>query len=250
MKSGIFFGKKVIKNFFTKTEVCEIQKEVDAILSEEDRVDYIWKFADINTGRIKRIEYFINHNAFFQKLSISKKIIDEVRNIINEEPVIFKDKINIKYKNMCNFAPHQDICAGWDRYCDHQVTIAIPLCDTGSDNGGICFGNKTNVKITPTFNDLPDDFPLGDPVETSVGDVIFFDSYVPHASYDNKTNNARTILFFTYNKKSDGNHYESYHEDKFKSVPPDISKVPGKQYRSGNSNYKKNIFNKETLWKQ
>ena len=70
MKSGIFFGKKVIKNFFTKTEVCEIQKEVDAILSEEDRVDYIWKFADINTGRIKRIEYFINHNAFFQRLSI------------------------------------------------------------------------------------------------------------------------------------------------------------------------------------
>jgi len=246
MKSDIFFGKRVIRGLFTKTEIHEMRKEVDTILSEEDRVDYIWKFRDIDTGRVKRIEHFLNYNSFFRKLSISKKIIDEVQKIIHVKPVIFKDKINIKHNNMCNFAPHQDICAGWDKYCDYQITIAIPLCDTGSGNGGICYGKKTNTKLTPTYNDLPDDFPLDKPVETCMGDAIIFDSYVPHASYENRTSKPRIILFFTYNRKIDGDHYKSYHVDKFKVVPPDISKVCGKQYKSGNSNHKKNIFIKET----
>ena len=30
--------------------------------------------------------------------------------------------------------------------------------------------------------------------------------------------------------------YELYHSDKFKNVPPDIYKVKGKKYRSGNTN--------------
>lgn len=245
MKNELFFGQKVIKSLFSRDEILQIQKEVDVILGEQDRAGYIWKFFDTNSGFIKRIEYFINYNAFFKNLSKSQKILKEIRNIINEEPILFKDKINLKYKNMSNFAPHQDICAGWDKYCDYQITVAIPLCDTNADNGGICYGKKTDKKLTPAFKDLPKFFPLEKPIETNLGDVIIFDSYVPHASYNNNTERPRIILFFTYNKKSDGDHYEVYHSDKFKVVPPDISKIKGKKYKSGNSNEQEFFYNKD-----
>ena len=78
-----------------------------------------------------------------------------------------------------------------------------------------------------------------DAICTDIGDVILFDSYVPHASYENKTSDPRPILMFTYTPKSEGDYYEKYHADKFKNVPPDIYKEVGKSYRSGNTNITK-----------
>ena len=91
------------------------------------------------------------------------------------------------------------------------------------------------TQLTNTFEDLNCDIKL-EPVCTNKGDIILFDSYIPHASYKNQTNKARSILFFTYTPAITGDHYEQYHMDKFKNVPPDIYKIKGKKYKSGNSN--------------
>ena len=154
---------------------------------------------------------------------------------MGEESVLFKDKINYKYPGGEGFQPHQDITAGWGNYTNKHVSFALPLCDTDDENGGIYFGDTITEQLTPNFTDLTLelDYKL---ICTSLGDVIFFDSYVPHASYDNKTQDPRPFLFFTYTPKSDGDFYEQYHADKFKNVPPDIYKVKGKSYRSGNTN--------------
>jgi hypothetical protein len=60
--------------------------------------------------------------------------------------------------------------------------------------------------------------------------VIFFDSYVPHASGPNLTQTARRILYLTYNLASAGDHRAQYFADKHASFPPDIDRDPSKTY--------------------
>jgi ectoine hydroxylase-related dioxygenase (phytanoyl-CoA dioxygenase family) len=67
-------------------------------------------------------------------------------------------------------------------------------------------------------------------VPTSPGDVIFFDSFVPHASGPNRTTEPRRILYLTYNLVVHGDQRARYHADKHTSFPPDIERDHNRQY--------------------
>ena len=68
------------------------------------------------------------------------------------------------------------------------------------------------------------------PVVTEPGDAIYFDSYAPHMSDPNMTDQPRRLYFATYNRLSEGDHLAAYYADKRKSFPPDIERVAGKEY--------------------
>ena len=61
-------------------------------------------------------------------------------------------------------------------------------------------------------------------------DAIFFNSYTPHRSGPNMTNNRRRVLYVTYNAASEGDHRREYYADKRLSYPPDIEREPNKKY--------------------
>lgn len=67
-------------------------------------------------------------------------------------------------------------------------------------------------------------------VKTRTGDVVFFDSYVPHRSGINTTIKPRRVLYATYAKKSEGDFRDRYYADKRVSFPPDIERLQGKDY--------------------
>ena len=68
-------------------------------------------------------------------------------------------------------------------------------------------------------------------LEANPGDVIFFDSYVPHGSPANASNLQRRIIFLTFNKSSSGDLRNQYYTDKWSNYPPNTLS----QSRSGNS---------------
>ena len=68
------------------------------------------------------------------------------------------------------------------------------------------------------------------PVPSEPGDVLFFDSYAPHGSQPNMTDEARRILYLTYNALADGDHRRTYFADKRVSFPPDVERAPGAEY--------------------
>jgi len=68
------------------------------------------------------------------------------------------------------------------------------------------------------------------PTSTKPGDVILFDSYTPHSSEPNLTDQTRRIYFATYNRLSEGDQLEQYYADKRKGYPPDIEREPDKEY--------------------
>ena len=212
-------------------------------IEEKELKNFIWKFYEKEINRISRIEYFTKYDKYFYELANSKKILKIVDDLLGKKPILFKDKINFKYPGGEGFKAHQDISAGWGKFANKHFNVAIPLCDTRYENGCIYFGPKMTDMYTEYFEDINEnDFPL-EKVETIKGDIICFDSYIAHASYKNLSDKERIIIFFTYTPFNNGDYYEAYYADKFKSVPPDICKIKGKKYRSGNSNSVMNSFN-------
>jgi 2-aminoethylphosphonate dioxygenase len=60
--------------------------------------------------------------------------------------------------------------------------------------------------------------------------VIFFDSFVPHASKPNLTQAPRRVLYLTYNLARDGDCRARYFADKYAAFPPDIDRETDKVY--------------------
>ena len=50
--------------------------------------------------------------------------MEVVNELMGEESVLFKDKINYKYPGGEGFQPHQDITAGWGNYTNKHVSFA------------------------------------------------------------------------------------------------------------------------------
>ena len=68
------------------------------------------------------------------------------------------------------------------------------------------------------------------PCPTKAGDVVYFDSFVPHRSAPNLSETPRRVLYITYNRLSEGDHRERYYAEKRKAYPPDCERDPDKVY--------------------
>ena len=72
-----------------------------------------------------------------------------------------------------------------------------------------------------------------EPIETAPGDLVLFDSYVPHRSAANLSNASRRVLYATYNKATDGDFRARYFTEKRRVFPPDVERRAGAQYDAG-----------------
>jgi ectoine hydroxylase-related dioxygenase (phytanoyl-CoA dioxygenase family) len=150
--------------------------------------------------------------------------------------VLFKEKINFKMPGGSGFEPHQDQQAGWSSYAPLFVTALVCIDPATVQNG--CLEISNSPRLTRMIGREWVPLSAGEiaelalvPVPTQPGDVVFFDSYVPHGSKPNLTRERRQVLYVTYNRASDGDHRTAYFADKRTSFPPDIERLPGVEYR-------------------
>lgn len=188
-------------------------------------------------GRLlNRIENFVPYHAGFAELTHSSELRGAAAQLLGEPAVLFKDKINFKLPGGGGFEPHQDVQAGWAKYGRLHLTAAISIDRAGIDNGclEVARGRHTRERIGREWEPLSA-AELGDiefvPVETEPGDAVFFDSFVPHRSEPNPTHLPRRLLYVTYGRAADGDRRAEYFADKRASYPPDIERVPGREYR-------------------
>ena len=123
---------------------------------------------------------------------------------------------------------HQDQAAGWNRYSDFFITMAIAVDENRLDNAALSFmisGNYERALMCSEWKPLSEDDPPYAPgeeyalLEADPGDAIFFDCYVPHGSPPNKSGRSRRNIFLTFNRASDGDMRARYYADKAKSYP-------------------------------
>jgi hypothetical protein len=184
---------------------------------------------------VQRIEHFCPFHADYDRL-IQGPLKAAVEQLLGEAAVLFKDKINFKMAGGAGFEPHQDQQAGWSRYAPLFVTALACIDPATLENGCLemadapRFAGMIGEEWAPLTAEQMASFTLI-PVPAEPGDVLFFDSYVPHSSKANATDSARRILYLTYNAKSYGDHRAQYFADKRANFPPDVERKPGMEYR-------------------
>ena len=66
-------------------------------------------------------------------------------------------------------------------------------------------------------------------VETDPGDLVLFDSYLPHRSGPNNSKLPRSVLYATYNRVRDGDVRDGYFQKKRAEFPPDVERESGRR---------------------
>ena len=181
---------------------------------------------------ISRIEYLAPFHAGFAELCEALK--PAAAQLLGEPAVLFKEKINFKMAGGDGFKPHQDSQAGWETYASVFVTIALTIDEATAANGCLRIAAGHHKRgLFRAWEPLTDEDMAGMrfvDCPTRPGDLVFVDSYAPHASEPNLSDGLRRLYFATYNRLSEGDHMTRYYADKRKNYPPDIEREPGKQY--------------------
>lgn len=219
-------GFILIKNFFNDDEVLQIKKfKKDLENLPEEIGKWMIYYENINDTRIKsRTENFINYNKDIEQF-IYTKIKPFLNDICMKNMVLFKDKINWKYPNGDGFKAHQDH-PFWQLHFDISRFFNVVLFADNStiENGCLeIVRNKNNIGVINNNGIIPQNIEnklKWEFVEANTCDLLIFDSYTPHRSGPNNSNNSRSIFYFTFNQCEEGNYYYENINYKRKYFPP------------------------------
>jgi len=190
-----------------------------------------------NSRILHRVENFFGFHEGFGKTFDSEGFLEFVSQLFGEQSCLYKEKINFKLPGGEGFAPHQDHAAGWWLY-GHKlhISVLVTIDEATKENGclEVVAGKHKQGLLGGQYEGIPqtlvDDFNWL-PCETKPGDVIFFDSFVPHRSAPNMSDSSRRVLYVTYNRAAEGDFRNQYYADKRKSYPPDCEREEGVVYQ-------------------
>ena len=233
-------GYLYCKKFFDTENFYKIKKYIKEIENFKNVKKKWMKYYDPslkNKNKIvlTRIENFYDYHKKLKKILSNKVFKNQIKKLVGNDVVLFKDKINFKYPGSKGFKPHQDATIWKDMYgIKSFISVAIAVDKSTIENGCLEF-SKFNKRILLSkpwkeINERKEKKMIWETVEMNPGDAAIFHDYCPHRSSENLSNKKRRMLFLTYNPKKFGNFRKKHFKDKRKNFPPNIEREAGKKY--------------------
>jgi ectoine hydroxylase-related dioxygenase (phytanoyl-CoA dioxygenase family) len=230
-------GYLVVRNFVSPQQLAELLQWTAQLEGAPEVSGRHWVYREDSMTTpvrrvIQRIENFCPYHVGFDRFIRDSALVRWSGALMGAPVVLFKDKINFKMPGGAGFKAHQDQQAGWTVYAPLFVTAMVTLDAATLENGclEVSAGRHREGLIGEQWKPLEEQGLDLQAIPSGPGDVIFFDSFVPHASKPNLTDSPRRILYITYNLASEGDHRERYFADKHASFPPDIDRDREKTY--------------------
>ncbi len=179
-----------------------------------------------------RVENFLPYHDGLRGLLSRSDLLECLERLLGEPSLLFKEKLNFKLPGGQGFAPHQDAPAFVSFDQKYHVTGMLSVDATAPENGGLDIVDGFREAVTlPQAEDgtlRPDVVASLDwhPLETRPGDLVLFDSYVPHRSGPNRSDRPRRALYVTWNRASEGDRRADYYERKRRAFPPECERDP------------------------
>ena len=231
-------GYLVVRGFFDPAATAELLAWTEALTAAPElpgrhMVYYEDSLTEPGRRVVQRIENFCPFHEGFDRVIRHGALARWTSELMGGPAVLFKEKINFKLPGADGFKAHQDQQAGWTRYAPLFVTAMVTLDPATLENGCLEMvpGRHREGLIGEEWAPLAEEQLDLIPVPTAPGDVIFFDSFAPHASKPNFTADPRRILYLTYNLEQYGDHRIQYFAEKRASFPPDVERDGSKEYR-------------------
>jgi hypothetical protein len=232
-------GFLLVRGLYSSEEMKDISQWTNDVAGSPEKAGHYMMYFEpskLDGSRIiSRIEDFVSFHEGFAELITRRRMQEAVSDLFVETAVLFKDKMIFKLPGGDGFKEHQDVQAGWDDYADLHITAMIAIDETNADNGSVEMvpGMHKQGLLGKMWAPLTDSDTANaeyEPVHCQPGDAVFFDSYAPHRSLPNNTDQARRVLYITFNGISEGDQRAQYYADKRESYPPDIERNPDKDY--------------------
>jgi ectoine hydroxylase-related dioxygenase (phytanoyl-CoA dioxygenase family) len=233
-------GYVLVRGLYSPAETADIARWTQEVAGSPEVPGADWKYfersAADDTRILCRIENFVPFHEPFGRLITQRRMQQAVSELFGEPAVLFKDKINFKLPGGDGFKAHQDAQAGWDAYASLHITAMVAIDETNEANGSLEMlpGQHREGLLGEQWAPLEDDHTGHQPyqpVHCQPGDAVFFDSYAPHRSQPNRTDQPRRVLYITFNRASEGDHRAAYYADKHRNYPPDIERDPARDYQ-------------------
>ena len=224
-------GYLVVPGFFNAQETTDLLRWTESLEQAPERPGQHWVYHEdslTEPGRrvIQRIENFCPYHGGFDDMVRRGSLLRWTAALMGGPVALFKDKINFKMPGGPGFKAHQDQQAGWTVYAPLFLTALVTIDAATLENGCLEMAPARHREglIGEEWNPLDETGLALHSVPTAPGDVIFFDSFAPHASKANFTDKPRRILYLTYNLASDGDRRAQYYADKHAAFPPDVER--------------------------
>ena len=237
-------GCIVLRQYYSVNEILKILDEVNRLELLTPEKGGMMKYYDTPFGQdsnsqsmiLIRIEKFIETSPYLESIINNSSVHSLLNQLFGESAFLLKEKINFKPPGAPPDLLHQDSQAGWDEYGSEFVSVLIAVEDSNRSNACVEFdhsGYYRNGLSGQLWEPLKaKDIPNAEmkPIETKAGDIIIFNSYVPHGSEANRSDKRRCNIYLTYNKISDGDHRLNYFFEKRKNYPPNNERDPNQEY--------------------
>src|SRR5262245_31132200 len=180
-----------------------------------------------------RVENFLPWHDGLRGLLERADLLACLEELLGERPVLFKEKLNFKLPGGGGFAPHQDAPAFTSFGQTYHVTLLLGADRMTPENGCLeMVDGFTEPRLLPQAEDgtLRSDVVEAlawRPLPLAPGDLVLFDSYVPHRSGPNRAEEPRRALYVTWNRASEGDRREAYFALKRRGFPPECERQPG-----------------------
>lgn len=218
-------GHIALRGLFSPGEIQNWAAECDRLLTQDwiNENNIRTPFRMNSTVTPERIDPIVDVSPVFSQLVRDERILQVLRAIWNDEPVLFKDKLIFKMPGVDGYTMHQDFAWGWQDLCgsDQILSVSIQIDGADAQNGCIeLFPGYHRELLTPTGMQTnfraeemaKIDLARGEKIETQPGDVLIFHSLTPHQSGKNTANYSRRSLYLTYNQSSAGDLKAGYYD--------------------------------------
>lgn len=225
-------GVAHVPGLFGAADVARMKEECDRLVGADagDHFDTPESFPRHDpSGRLVRnlIDPVLPRSPLFRRLLAEPAVTSVLRDVLGDEPRLFKDKLILRPPGTSGYGLHQDFAYwGWTGAApDQLLALQIAIDDADESSGAVCFHPEMHRALLPAWaNEGSDiDRTVLDParaelIPTRAGDAIFFHSLTPHLSGRNESRQHRRTLYLTYNAGAAGDLYRIYYQDRGDAV--------------------------------
>ncbi len=164
---------------------------------------------------VDRMDPVVDVSDVFKELSADERLLGLLRQVFNDDALLFKDRLIYKMLGVRGYQIHQDY-SWWQEFPEDLINVALAIDAADAENGALELfpGHHKLLSTAGEMRHMNDaeaqqiDPSTGEIMITQPGDVVIFHCMTPHRSGPNLSNRLRRQLYLTYSAARHGDLYE------------------------------------------